>query len=61
MVLGGISFEGGIGYRTTTPGASFCFLVVFACHSSRFVTLLLHFRLKKVSGLCCIIVGGGRP
>jgi hypothetical protein len=26
VVLGGISFEGGIGYRTTTPGASFCFL-----------------------------------
>ncbi len=26
VVLGGIFFEGGIGYRTTTPGASFCFL-----------------------------------
>jgi hypothetical protein len=25
------------------------------------VTLWLHFRLKKASGLCCIIVGGGRP
>ncbi len=42
-------------------GTCWFFLVVFACHSSRFVTLLLHFRLKKVSGLCCIIVGGGRP